>query len=89
MCCSPWGSQRVGHNLATEKQEYSWSQESFNFPNASVQFSSVQPLSHVQLLHITLQKFIRVTQLKHWNLGKNVSVPLDGSNSGTRMSSSS
>ena len=19
-CCSPWGSQRVGHNLATEQQ---------------------------------------------------------------------
>ena len=35
------GSQRIGRNLATEEQEYSWSQESFNFPNASVQFSSV------------------------------------------------
>ena len=20
-CCSPWGSQRVGHNLVTEQQE--------------------------------------------------------------------
>ena len=23
-CCSPWGSQRVGHNLVTERQQHTF-----------------------------------------------------------------
>ena len=69
-------SQRVRHNLATEEQEYSWSQKSFNFPNASVQFSSVQLLSRVRLFMtpwtVTCQSSLSIT--KCWSLLRPMSI---------------
>ena len=54
-CCSPWGSQRLGHNLSTEQQQYTYRNLS-----SSVSVSQNYELKHIlSLCNISVKKIIK------------------------------